>query len=468
MSDVSPNDDNINWCCWDCAPEDSINKPLRKSERICPKRQKVLKTRNFWKGRLNQKNRPVHISNEVNEFDQSAIDRHSPIRGVEPQLLNEGQRDLDILSISEIPSHSKEHDKSIKINEPTFVTKDTLPVYEENNITSLGETRKIEEVFNHSDNSKDDGKIIDHHVPSLVASDHCISSPTLCRQPSLEPDDSISAEPVIDPKWRGWFNINEEEDETCEILAHLSNKACLKVSDAATAMPHMLDIQILDKHVVWPKRFTVSPPTAASIALYFFPSCERDERMYDSLLDEVIERELALMAMIDNVELLIFSSYELPLQHRRFNGKYFFWGVFRQKQSSHSPSETATASVQKTSEIENLGHSEPTDGANNKNLVHSKPADGLNSPSLHNLSPLSMNSSQASNLLSLKNNNTPDSLYFPPFKLSRLDKTSNGGSTQEEEKVGYLVEGENHYKSQQFYLRSSSPKTDNALAEEVV
>ncbi|KAL3630118.1 hypothetical protein CASFOL_023102 [Castilleja foliolosa] len=359
MSDVSPDDDNINWCCWDCAPKNITNESLRKSARICTKRKRVLKTRNIWKGRLNQKKRQVQICNEGNGIDQSDSVQHSPIRDVEPQLLNERRRDPDILSISEIPSHSKEHKESIEFNEPTFLTKDSFPVHEENNTTSLSETQETQEVLNDSNNSKDDGKIIDHQVPSLAASDHCFSSPTLCGQPSLEPDVSISAEPLIDPKWRGCFNINEEEeeeeeDETCEILAHLSNKACSKVSDVATAMPHMLDIQILDKHVVWPKCFKFSPPTAASIALYFFPACERDERMYDSLLNDVIDGQRALKAMIHNVELLIFSSYELPLQHRRFNGKYFFWGVFRQRQRP-SPSKTATASVKNTSEIQNLG-----------------------------------------------------------------------------------------------------------------
>lgn len=73
----------------------------------------------------------------------------------------------------------------------------------------------------------------------------------------------------------GWFNVKQESETCVEILAHLSNKACLKVSDAANAMPPMLDIQVLDKHVAWPKSFRTTPPTAASIALYFFPACER-------------------------------------------------------------------------------------------------------------------------------------------------------------------------------------------------
>lgn len=44
------------------------------------------------------------------------------------------------------------------------------------------------------------------------------------------------------------------------------------------------------------------------IGLYY-----RDERVYDSLLDEFIEGDQALKVRIDNVELLMFPSSELPL-----------------------------------------------------------------------------------------------------------------------------------------------------------
>lgn len=66
------------------------------------------------------------------------------------------------------------------------------------------------------------------------------------------------------------------ESEFCiEVLAHLSNKACSKVSDAAAAMPPVLNIKLVDKLATLPKHFRAQPPTAASIGLYFFPACER-------------------------------------------------------------------------------------------------------------------------------------------------------------------------------------------------
>lgn len=68
----------------------------------------------------------------------------------------------------------------------------------------------------------------------------------------------------------------KEGSEICvDILAHVSKKACWKVSDAAAVMPPMLDIKLVEKHTIWPKKFRAAPPTAASIGLYFFPACER-------------------------------------------------------------------------------------------------------------------------------------------------------------------------------------------------
>lgn len=41
----------------------------------------------------------------------------------------------------------------------------------------------------------------------------------------------------------------------------------------------------------------------------------RDENSYDALLEDVIDNDLAMSAMIDDLELLIFSSRVLPQKH---------------------------------------------------------------------------------------------------------------------------------------------------------
>lgn len=103
-----------------------------------------------------------------------------------------------------------------------------------------------------------------------------------------------------------------------------------------------------------------------------------------------------------------------------YNSKYFLWGVFRKKQRSYSSTELAT-STERNDSTQFWGLSEPTVMANNKDLVYSQYADHLSSPSQPNQSPLSMKSSQSSNVFPSKQN-TPDSLSFPSLELSKLDK----------------------------------------------
>ncbi|KAK4393811.1 hypothetical protein Sango_1851900 [Sesamum angolense] len=379
MDSFSPDDDNIKWWCWDCALIDSKVEPLRKRAQISSERQKALKTGKCWQEKLNQNQRLVPISDGINGTADLTIDDCFPILNLDTQFLKERIIDHDVgeqkKAIPEMPSHSEEHNELAEMNEETFAPKSTHPPHEENNTSSSYETQKIEEdgkkKRNDCGKSQEEGKTINLQASSVAAVDHCIGSNTLYG-PSLEPDDCFSAEPIMDPIWRGWFNIKEESETHVEILAHLSNKACSKVSETASAIPPMLEIQVLDKCVAWPKSFRVSPPTTASIALYFFPACERDE-VFGILLDEVIERDLALKTVIDNVELLIFSSRELPLQNWREKRKYFLWGVFRKKQRPHSSTETAYPN-QQHSITEHFPLSEPAVEANNKVLVHPESA----------------------------------------------------------------------------------------------
>jgi len=43
----------------------------------------------------------------------------------------------------------------------------------------------------------------------------------------------------------------------------------------------------------------------------------RDERAFDSLVDEIILHDYALKAVVNNLEILIFSSRELPVEYWR-------------------------------------------------------------------------------------------------------------------------------------------------------
>ncbi|XP_010247257.1 PREDICTED: uncharacterized protein LOC104590334 isoform X2 [Nelumbo nucifera] len=152
-----------------------------------------------------------------------------------------------------------------------------------------------------------------------------------CHQSFRECPSSGAAQPIIDPIWTGSFNICNENHGAVPCVAHVSSLACSKVTSEAKALPPLLDVKILPKLDVWPPTFCRSPPTDNKIGLYFFPITERDKTKFDRLLYDLIDRELALRAVIGVVELLIFPSLELPPSCRKFLGNYFLWGVFRQR-----------------------------------------------------------------------------------------------------------------------------------------
>ncbi|KAI9391595.1 hypothetical protein POPTR_007G110400v4 [Populus trichocarpa] len=163
--------------------------------------------------------------------------------------------------------------------------------------------------------------------------------------PSSESDRYIHAKPIIDPIWKGSFNIQNLENHTSVLLlAHLSTNACSKVWDAASNLPAQLNIEILSRSDAWPHKFQITPPTVESIGLYFFPQRERDEKVFESLLDEMIIHDRALKAVINDLELLVFSSCELPQEHWRFCQKYYLWGVFKATKK-HAVASNAEASM---------------------------------------------------------------------------------------------------------------------------
>ncbi|KDP26133.1 hypothetical protein JCGZ_22234 [Jatropha curcas] len=128
----------------------------------------------------------------------------------------------------------------------------------------------------------------------------------------------IPSQPINDPIWRGSFRIKHNKNPTfIGLTAHLSSKACTKVEDAAKALPMQLNLATFPRLEVWPLRFQISPPSDCDIALYLFPEHERDEKFFDDLLDDIIMHDQALKAVLNNVELLVFSSRELPPEHWR-------------------------------------------------------------------------------------------------------------------------------------------------------
>ncbi|CAL5185346.1 unnamed protein product [Lathyrus oleraceus] len=137
--------------------------------------------------------------------------------------------------------------------------------------------------------------------------------------------------PIADPIWRGSLQLI---NRSFELMSHLSTLACPKVLEETRHLPNVLYADLLQRSAVWPQSFRKYGTNNQSIDLYFFPENERVERYFDELVYEMISNDLAIRARVEEAEFLIFSSTMLPSQYRRFQSKYYLWGIFRRKQTS--------------------------------------------------------------------------------------------------------------------------------------
>ncbi|WCJ43404.1 RING/FYVE/PHD zinc finger superfamily protein [Euphorbia peplus] len=147
----------------------------------------------------------------------------------------------------------------------------------------------------------------------------------------------VPAQPIEQPIWRGHMCIPEDHfDGMLGLVAHLSNLACPRVSEEAKSLPLFLSPELLPKSTLWPKSFAKWGPSDDSIALYFFPDSESSERVYDSIVNVMMSRDLGMRVVLQNAELLIFTSTLMPMDFWRFQAKFYLWGVFRGKRSRRS------------------------------------------------------------------------------------------------------------------------------------
>ncbi|XP_023735771.1 uncharacterized protein LOC111883682 isoform X2 [Lactuca sativa] len=143
------------------------------------------------------------------------------------------------------------------------------------------------------------------------------------------------AQPILDPVWRGSIKVlGTDYDDLFEgFVGHLSTKACGKVFEEANMMPSLLILEMHPKTFLWPKSFQDCEPSDDHVALYFFPGDPINERAFDQLVLDMMDEELAMRGEVKNADLLIFTSAALPPFFRRFQGKYYLWGVFRAKRN---------------------------------------------------------------------------------------------------------------------------------------
>ncbi|CAK7346815.1 unnamed protein product [Dovyalis caffra] len=155
--------------------------------------------------------------------------------------------------------------------------------------------------------------------------------------PYFAEQSSIRVLPIRDPIWRGSMSIFQKNyGAPGGIIAHLSSIACSKASEEAKGLPRLLSSELLPRSMAWPKSFQKLGPASDHIGLYFFPDNARNEIVYDSLVNDMISQDLAMRAVVENAELLIYTSRILPTDCwsealNSLSSKFYLWGVFRPK-----------------------------------------------------------------------------------------------------------------------------------------
>ncbi|XP_031501956.1 uncharacterized protein LOC116265484 [Nymphaea colorata] len=159
----------------------------------------------------------------------------------------------------------------------------------------------------------------------------------LREQPFL-PSTSLTASsaiPLHDFTWQGSFEVQRSGKlpDICDgIQAHLSTCASPKVLEVAKKFPPKVQLEEISRSSSWPMQFQAKCPTEENIALYFFAKDALSyERNYKKLLGNMLRNDLALKANFNGVELLIFTSNQLPDKSQRWNRLLFLWGVFREQ-----------------------------------------------------------------------------------------------------------------------------------------
>ncbi|KAL1213056.1 AIPP2-like protein [Cardamine amara subsp. amara] len=159
--------------------------------------------------------------------------------------------------------------------------------------------------------------------------------PVMRDWPSVPPPVLLrcSAIPDHDFIWQGDLEVRKTRNLSAMhsgMQAHLSTLASPKVAEVMNKFPEKFSLDEVPRLSTWPAQFQARGTKEDHIALFFFAKdIESYERYYKPLIDNMIKKDLALKGNLDNVELLIFASNQLPLNCQRWNMLYFLWGVFR-------------------------------------------------------------------------------------------------------------------------------------------
>lgn len=149
----------------------------------------------------------------------------------------------------------------------------------------------------------------------------------------------VSTVPELDYIWQGDFEVwrTGRLPELCDgFQAHLSCSASPKVLEVAKKFPSRVQLEELPRQDSWPIQFQENGPTYDNIDVFFFARDTHSyEHHYSKLVQNMLNKDLALRGNIETAELLIFPSNILSKNSQRWNMFYFLWGVFRVKRNDH-------------------------------------------------------------------------------------------------------------------------------------
>uniref|UniRef100_A0A0D9XX43 AIPP2-like SPOC-like domain-containing protein n=1 Tax=Leersia perrieri TaxID=77586 RepID=A0A0D9XX43_9ORYZ len=139
----------------------------------------------------------------------------------------------------------------------------------------------------------------------------------------------LFTQPIDKSIWSGIFKIGGKD--YIPFSAHLSTKSCKKVWDLSGSIPSVVDMKKVLRSEVWPKSLEASSPTDDNIGLYFFPLKMRLDKGIDQLVKDIVEKDMALTAIIGEAQMLVFPSTLLPEKYQAFQGKHYLWAAFKRR-----------------------------------------------------------------------------------------------------------------------------------------
>ncbi|XP_020886847.1 uncharacterized protein LOC9320411 [Arabidopsis lyrata subsp. lyrata] len=151
---------------------------------------------------------------------------------------------------------------------------------------------------------------------------------------------TTSAIPEHEYIWQGDLEVQKSRNLSAMhsgIQAYLSTSASPKVVEVVKQFPEKVTLNEVPRLSSWPAQFQDTGAKEQHVALFFFAKdIESYEKNYKPLVDNMIQKDLALKGSLEGVELLIFASNQLPQDCQRWNMLFFLWGVFRGKKESCS------------------------------------------------------------------------------------------------------------------------------------